>query len=219
MHCLEYNELIKQSIILILCEKEERNMKTQEKYFNAVDTGAEYIKEQIQDGGKNIVTLQTYKDILNGFKSAATSAYYFKIFNHRSRDRYRITPSHPELTEPRLEDNPIAVERADDELIEEIKLTRKQIIQTHQDGKLITGAFGFEAAFMGLHFQEAAHAAEDGDGWNLLVSTYSIMMASGAFAYLGRQVTSLFHVANSRRYHMAEQYKLAEDQYTQRAPT
>lgn len=33
MHCLEYNELIKQSIILILCEK-GGNMKTQEEYFN-----------------------------------------------------------------------------------------------------------------------------------------------------------------------------------------
>ena len=48
MHCLEYNELIKQSIILILCEKEggESNMKTQEEYFNDLKKGTSLVELQ-----------------------------------------------------------------------------------------------------------------------------------------------------------------------------
>ena len=60
MHCLEYNELIKQSIILILCEKEERNMKTQEKYFNDLKKDTSLV--ELQNYINNVLEIRGFNN-------------------------------------------------------------------------------------------------------------------------------------------------------------
>ena len=61
MHCLEYNELIKQSIILILCEKEERNMKTQEKYFNDLKKDTSLV--ELQNYINNVLEIRIQQSV------------------------------------------------------------------------------------------------------------------------------------------------------------
>lgn len=60
MHCLEYNELIKQSIILILCEKEERNMKTREKYFNDLKKDTSLV--ELQNYINNVLEIRGFNN-------------------------------------------------------------------------------------------------------------------------------------------------------------
>ena len=72
MHCLEYNELIKQSIILILCEKGESNMKTQEEYFNDLKKGTSlvelqnYINNVLEIRGFNNQSIRIKINVING---------------------------------------------------------------------------------------------------------------------------------------------------------
>ena len=61
MHCLEYNELIKQSIILILCEKGgESNMKTQEEYFNDLKKDTSLV--ELQNYINNVLEIRGFNN-------------------------------------------------------------------------------------------------------------------------------------------------------------
>lgn len=194
----------------------------QQSYFMIVDKGVDgsmsFLGDQIKDGLKNVFKGATYKDIGGGIKSMFIGARDFRIFAHKARERKRIRPQSPDIPEIRIEENADVLVHADENLISELQTTRADLRQHYKDGKIMSAALTAESGFCTAHFYEAAHAIDEGDWINLGVSTYSLMMASGAFAYLGRQVSSILDVVNSRRARMTELYGEIEGQVAERAP-
>ena len=188
----------------------------QAKYAHGVDVLAEYVADQIKDGGKNVTKATTYTNIAKGFRAAAVGLRDYEVFSHRARKSKRIRGSHPDLAGTLIEEESLAYEVVDREKLERVSIIRNDLRRHHKDGKLLTTAFGCETGFFAAHAYEANHAIQDGDWWNLAVSSYSIMMASGAYSYLGREVSAILDAVQGRRGRLAEAHHDAEAQYGER---
>lgn len=181
------------------------------------------LKEQGQDLILNPFSVDTWKNVGRGGIDFFVLAYEFRNTVSRNRAYTEMVREHPEFGTITIEDHQHMRDAADHNILQEISVTKKDLKEQKTDGTIMATAFAFEAGFMTTHAYEAYEAGketfhkyaghEEGAGhatdghhtWidepeaALGLSIYSMFMASGAWSYLGREISSIKHTLQSRR--------------------
>lgn len=208
----------------------------------ALNRAAHFVSEQILDCVNNPRSPETWKNVGRGAVDFVILSFEFR--NRVSRDRvYKdMVKANPELGSGRIkiEDHEHVRAAADHNILEEISVTKADVIDQKRDGMVMNAAFAMEAGFMGAHTYEVGHAgqqlydkyvhgdesahsagsAHDDSSWMdspeaaVGLGLYSIFMASGAFSYLGREITSIKNTLQSSRARvLSNLYPRAMEQY------
>ncbi|MBL4804203.1 MAG: hypothetical protein JKY71_05000 [Alphaproteobacteria bacterium] len=206
----------------------------------AMSVAGHFLWEQVVDLKENPTSKETWKNIGSGMVDSVILAYEFRNTVSRDRAYKDMVNAHPELGPITVEEHEHVRDAADHNILEEIRVTKRDIKEQKVDGAVMGSAFVAESIFMGTHAYEAAHAGHEiyqeqfGEAaagttgphpapehsWidepevALGLSLYSIALASGAYAYLGREISSVKDTLQSRRARvLKELYPKAMEQY------
>ncbi len=206
----------------------------------ALGIAGHFLWEQIVDLKENPTSAQTWKNIGRGFVDTGILAFEFRNTVSRNRAYQDMVDAHPELAAITVEEHQHVQDAADHNILEEIRVTKRDIKEQKFDGGVMGLAFIAESVFMGMHGYETAHAGyeiyqeqfgeaaagttgphpEPEHSWidepevALGLSLYSIALASGAYAYLGREISSVKDTLQSRRAKVLKDlYPKAMEQY------
>ncbi len=207
----------------------------------AIKHAAKFLGEQALDCVNNPRSPETWKNIGRGAVDFAVLSFEFRNKVSRNRAYRDMVNANPELGGGRItiEDHEHVRAAADHNILEEISVTKADVIEQKRDGMVMNAAFAMEAGFMGAHIYEVGHAghqlydkhvhgdappqttANDHDAsWMdspeaaIGLGLYSIFMASGAFSYLGREITSIKNTLQSSRARvLSNLYPRAMEQY------
>lgn len=201
----------------------------------ALKTSGHFLLEQGADFFNNPFNPQTWRNIGKGSVDLCILVYEFRNTVSRNRAYQDMVKAHPEFEAIKIEEHDHVHDAADHNILQEIKVTKADLGEQKRDGMIMGAAFTMEAGFMGAHayevahaghtlfeenFSDAVHADHSHESWidtpeaAVGLGIYSIFMASGAFAYLGREIASIKDTLQSRRARVLnELYPQAMEQY------
>jgi hypothetical protein len=124
---------------------------------------AHFIGEQLLDFANNPRSPETWKNIGRGAVDFAILSFEFRNKVSRNRVYRDMVKANPELGGGRItiEDHEHVRAAADHNILEEISVTKADVIDQKRDGMVMNAAFAMEAGFMGAHIYEVGHAGHE----------------------------------------------------------
>ncbi len=179
-------------------------------------TAGDTFAEQFYEGKDNVTKPETYKNIAKGLWTILRGLVEFKVLKNESREHKKVKPQSEELPNIRIEENRLVRNVVDSKSLDEVAEVRADFRRRLMDGKVIGIAHGAETGFVGSHAYEVVHACGEGDLWAIGLSLWSLGTVSGAYSFLGHELSSLFAVLTSLRARMLQLYPVIEQQYHDR---
>ena len=210
----------------------------QDRLSTASIIAAHFAKEQIVGFFTNPFNPKTWKNVARGVPD--TFVILYELFNRTSKtQKYKeMLERNPELKSTvRIEEHEVIHETVDSHIVQQIRDSKEDFKSLKWDARAMGAAFVCETGFYGAHIYEVYHALEkmnkyhdtegnpigghvhenwvDNEGLTIGFAIYSMMMASGAYAYLAGEVGELRQKLESRRAEILKLYSIAEEQYAE----
>lgn len=220
----------------------EASIDAYRRFRAASAVAGDFMLEQGLDLVHNPTSPKTYKNIFYGAINAGLLVVSFSRKARNSEQYRKMVSDHPELDgKVTIDQHEVVRAASGTNIIKEIEASKADLEEQKTDGKIMLGAFTAEGLFMGAHAYEAGEAAmhlsekamsgelfnNDAEGGffttgagddisNILVSVYSMAMASGAFSYLADEISEIRGTIDSERGRLINDlYVRAMDRYVE----